>query len=78
MVLHAFDLYLMRHGMISIILPVQHQGPWRATLIVFLHYNISLGYIYLRHAGHKMKRQLYGSCRLFITYKKDHCVQFVT
>jgi hypothetical protein len=46
MVLHAFDLHLVRHGMISIIPPAQHQGPWRATLIVFLYYNILLGYIY--------------------------------
>jgi hypothetical protein len=38
MVLHAFDLHLVRHAMISIIPPTQHQGPWRATLIVFLHY----------------------------------------
>jgi hypothetical protein len=56
MVLHAFDLHLVRHSMISIIPPAQHQGPWRATSIVFLHYNISLGYIYIRHAGHKMKK----------------------
>jgi hypothetical protein len=77
MVLHAFDLHLVHHGMISIIPPVQHQGPWRATLIVFLSYNISLGYIFGTQAI-KMKRQPYGSCRLFITYKKDHCKQFVT
>jgi hypothetical protein len=55
MVLHALDLHLVRHGMISIIPPAQHQSPWRATLIVFLYNNISLGYIYW-HAGHKIKK----------------------
>jgi hypothetical protein len=56
MVLHAFDLHLVRHGIISIIPPAQHQGPWRITLSVFLNYNISLGYIYIQHVGHKMKK----------------------
>jgi hypothetical protein len=42
MVLHALNLYLVHHGMISIIPPAQHQGAWRAILIGFLYYNISL------------------------------------
>jgi hypothetical protein len=46
MVLHVFDLHLVHYDTISIIPPTQDQGPWRATLIIFLHYNISLGYIY--------------------------------
>jgi len=32
MVLLALDLHLVHHGMISIIPPAWHQGPWRLLL----------------------------------------------
>ena len=32
MALLAFDLHLVHHGMISIIPPAWHQGPWRLHL----------------------------------------------
>ena len=52
MVLLALDLHLVRHGMISIILPAWHQGPWRLhhDCLPSLQY---ISWIYLQHAGLK-------------------------
>ena len=52
MVLLALDLHLVHHGMIFIITPAWHQGPWHLHLDCPSNYNISHGYD-IQHAGHK-------------------------
>jgi hypothetical protein len=65
MVLLAIDLHLVRLGMISIMPPARHQGPWhhhhgRPSPLQYI------SWIYIQHAGlKKEKPQPYGSCRLF-------------
>jgi len=55
MVLLAIDLHLVRLGMISIMPPARHQGPW--------HYHHGrpsplqyISWIYIQHAGLKKEK----------------------
>src|SRR3954463_6253281 len=67
MVLLAIDLHLVRLGMISIMPPAWHQGPWhhhhgRPSPLQYI------SWIYIQHTGPKKEKpKPYGSCRLFTT-----------